>query len=107
MHMPTAEDVRQRTREIELTRARRDPPLAEVLTGSTLNSLLAHLKDAHAKQQRGPTTLVLDEDALKKINVTSGHGGNIGLLKPLANSGKLSWPLSLRASAFDKLRTHL
>ncbi|MBI1914649.1 MAG: hypothetical protein HYS12_07910 [Planctomycetes bacterium] len=104
MNMPTVEDVRQRTREIELTRARRDPPLAEVLTGSTLNSLLSHLKEAHAKGQRGPTTLALDEDALKKINVTSGHGGNIGLLKPLANSGKLSWPLSLRSSAFDKLR---
>ncbi len=103
-NMPTAEDVRQRTREIELTRARRDPPLAEVLTGSTLNSLLSHLKEAHAKGQRGPTTLALDADALKKINVTSGHGGNLGVLKPLANSGKLSWPLSLRSPTFDQLR---
>jgi len=105
-NMPTAEDVRQRTREIELTRARRDPPLAEVLTGSTLNSLLSHLKEAHAKGQRAnvkdlPT---LDEDTLKKLNVTSGHGGNLGVLKPLLSGGKLNWPLSLRAPAFDQLR---
>jgi hypothetical protein len=102
-NMPTAEDVRQRTRELELTRARRDPPLAEVLTGSTLNSLLAHLKEAHAKGQHG-SPLPLDEDTLKKINVASGHGGNIGLLKPLLSSGKLTWPLSLRAPAFDQIR---
>jgi len=103
MNMPTAEDVRQKNREIDLTRARRDPPLAEVLTGSTMNTLLSHLKEAHGKNQRGQS-LPIDEDLLKKINVTSGHGGNIGLLKPLASNGKLTWPLSLRTSEFDKLR---
>jgi hypothetical protein len=103
-NMPTAEDVRKRNNEIELTRARRDPPLAEVLTGSTLNSLLSHLKEAHAKGQRGPTTLALDADTLQKINVTSGHGGNLGVLKPFATGGKLNWPLSLRAPVFDQLR---
>jgi len=104
--LPTAEDARQRTREIELTRARRDPPLAEVLNASTLNSLLSHLKDAHAKGQRASAKDLpaLDEDTLKKINVTSGHGGNLGVLKPLANGGKLSWPLPLRSPTFDQLR---
>src|SRR5439155_6624590 len=95
MNMPTAEDVRQRTREIELTRARRDPPLAEILTASTLNSLLSHLKESHAKGQHGPP-LPLDEDTLKKINGSSGHGGNIGVLKPLLNRCQLSWQPSLR-----------
>jgi hypothetical protein len=106
-NMPMAEDVRQKTREIDLSRARRDPPLAEVLTGSTLNTLLSHLKESHARKTQQPApTLALDEEMLKKINVTSGHGGNIGLLKPLASNGKLSWPLSLRAPTFDQLRRH-
>jgi len=71
-----------------------------VLSGSSLNTLLSHLKEAHAKGQHAPS-LPLDDEMLKKLNVTSGHGGNIGLLK---NGGKLSWPLALRGDAFDKLR---
>ncbi len=104
MNIPTAEDVRKRNREIDLTRARNEPPLVDVLSASSLNTLLSHLKEAHGKGQQGPSSLQLDNEMLKKLNVTSGHGGNIGLLK---NGGKLTWPLALRAPAFDQLRHDL
>ncbi len=100
MNMPTAEDVRKRDRDMALARARSEPPLPDIVAATSLNSLLAHLKDAHAKGQRG-TRFDLDEEQLKKVNVSSAYGGNIGLFK---NKGKFNWPLALRGENFDAVR---
>ena len=98
--MPTYEDLRQKSLERDLTYSRRHPHSTDILSGSSLNTLLAHLKDVQAKGLRGPS-IPLDPDSLKKINVRTDRGGNIGLLK---NAGKLNWPLSLRMPLFDELR---
>jgi hypothetical protein len=98
--IPTSEEMRRKNRERDLAYARQNPPLTAVLDGTSLNTLLDNLKLNHAKDQRGPR-IPLDEEALRKINVTTTFGGNIGLLK---NGGKLTWPDSLQGAAFAQLR---
>ena len=99
-HMPTAEDISQKRRDLDLRVARGQPQSTDILSARSLNDLLAHLKAMHGKSHRGGEVR-LDEDLLKKINVKTDFGGNIGLFK---NGGKLLWPVPLRAAAFDELR---
>lgn len=95
--------VRNREMEANLNRARRNPPMVEVWSGEALNSLLAHLIKLQGVGNRGPQ-VSLDEDILKHVNVTSGNGGNIGLLK---DGGKLQWPLSLQRPEFAMIEESL
>lgn len=91
---PSLEDIRQEEQALKLRRSRNDPPITEILTGQALNSLLNNLQTMQAKGVNGPQ-VPLDEDVLKKINVTSAQDGrNYGLLR---NDGNLSWPFALRA----------
>jgi hypothetical protein len=99
-NMPTAEDITQQRRDLDLRVARGQPQTTDILSGRSLNDLLSHLKAMHGKNHRG-TSLPLDEDLLKKVNVKTDFGGNIGLLK---NGGRLVWPQPLRVQAFDELR---
>jgi hypothetical protein len=101
-NMPDPEALRQRDRAREVARARRAPPITEVLSAKSLNDLLEHIKEEHSKGMRGPP-LQLDDETLKRINVRTAHGGNIGLLK----NGKLSWPLPLRSADFEENRKKL
>jgi hypothetical protein len=101
-NMPDPEALRQRDRAREVARARRSPPITEVLTAKSLNDLLEHAKEGHSKGLVGPP-LPLDDETLKRINVRTAHGGNIGLLK----NGKLSWPLPLRSADFEENRKKL
>ena len=100
--MPTYEDLRQASIKRDHTYSLR-PNSTDILNASSLNTLLEHLKQIQAKGLTGPP-LDLDPDTLKRINVRTDRGGNIGLLK---NGGKLSWPLSLRLPLFDELRKGL
>ena len=43
MSIPSGEEIRVRDLEIALNRSRRDPPLGEILSGASLNSLLNYL----------------------------------------------------------------
>jgi hypothetical protein len=97
--IPTAEEVRRANIERDLARARKQAPVSEVLSGKSLNDLLAHVRNLHAKGVRGPG-LPLDEELLKRINVTTDFGGNIGLLK----NGKINWPTTLLKDPFTKAR---
>lgn len=99
---PTAEDVRVARLEGDLKRARFHAPTGEILAGRSLNDLLRILKDASAKGKRGPA-LSLDQDLLKRINVTPKEGVNIGLIK----TGKVNWPLVLKDERFGKIRDKL
>jgi hypothetical protein len=90
------------------TRATREPPMTEVLSGASLNDLYNHLypMQDRARQQglKGPA-VALDEDMLKQINlVGSGSQGSVGMLK---DRGKLNWPLVLQTPDFDTPRKEL
>jgi hypothetical protein len=97
---PTLEDLREQDLRMARRRALNEPPFTEILAGSSLNTLLDQLKMAQGGGARG-TNVAMDEDTLKRINVTSGAGGNVGLLK---NDGFLQWPLPLRAEEFNDER---
>jgi hypothetical protein len=90
---PTLEDERERSMELERRRSVNDPPVTEIWSAKALNDLLHDVQKLQANGTDGPQ-LRIDEDVLKRINVSAGGTpGNVGLLK---NEGKLSWPLALR-----------
>jgi len=91
--------VRSREMEAALKNARNNPRDVEVWSGNSLNSLLAHLVKVQGSGIRG-AQVALDEDVLKRINVTGGEGGNIGLLK---EGGKLQWPLPMQRPEFTEV----
>jgi hypothetical protein len=93
-NLPTLEDERIRTAKENLRRAQNDPPLPEIWSGQSLNTLLNNAQTMVASNKGQLPNVALDEDVISKINLNSGKGGvNFGLLK---NEGKLSWPLAIR-----------
>lgn len=82
-------------------RVQKTPTSAEIHNGKSLNVLLDDLAKfdllgkSESKLGHGMTTVSLDEDVLKLVNITSpGSYGNIGLLR---DGGRFSWP-----AAFDE-----
>jgi len=70
-----------------LERVQAAPTTTEVATGKSLNILLKDLSKFSTKQLSA-RTYTLDEDILKLLNVTGGHG-NLALLR---NDGQIPWP---------------
>jgi len=98
--IPTANDVREKNRQTDLRRAMNDPPLPEILSGDALNVILRNIQSAQQAGAYGPT-VPLDEDQLRRIQVTGGGGGSIAVFR----EGKLRWPFALRDTPFDEPRT--
>lgn len=89
---PTLNDQREQLVRDELRRSRNEPPPTEIWSGKALNALLENTIKLHGKKINGPD-IKMDEDVVKKVNLTSGREGtNFGLLK---NGPKLNWPLAL------------
>jgi len=97
--IPTANDVREKNRQTDLRRAMNDPPLPEILSGDALNVILKNIQTAQQQGAYGPT-VPLDEDQLRRIQVSGGGGGSIAVFK----DGKLKWPFALRDTPFDEPR---
>src|SRR5262249_38645732 len=102
--LPTPEELRDRERARALDRARKDPPLTDVLSAVALNDLYRHLAREQAKERPGPK-VDLPEEVLKKVNLAPNDSrANPGLLK---DDGKLQWPLPLEGKEFQEARTAL
>jgi hypothetical protein len=100
-HWPDPEKIRQDEIRRELETARFSPPLNDVWSGRSLNTLLRHLIEQQGRGAKGPA-IPLSEDTLKSINLTGGDTrGNIGLLK---DKGALQWPQPLQGEAFKAVR---
>jgi len=98
------EKTREQENQAALERARKDPPLTEIWSGTALNSLFNYLGDNQTKLRQGPS-VPLDEDTLKQINLTSRNSrANPGLLK---NGGHLQWPVALQDDDFKAARERL
>jgi hypothetical protein len=103
-HMPDPEKIRQEQLARELDRARVSPPLTEIWSGKSLNTLLRNAISQQSQGARGPH-IALNEDTLKSINPTAGDTrGNIGLLK---DNGNLQWPQPLTGELFKEAREDL
>lgn len=100
-HLPTTEDDRERTQRITLQRSLNDPPVNEILSATALNTLLTNLEKLQGDKSAVGANVPLDEDVLRRINVASPQGGNIGLLR---TGGKLNWPIALRSADFQRDR---
>jgi hypothetical protein len=100
---PTLEDIREQDKKLQRRRALNDPPITEILSGTALNTLLDHLNMLQRGGAKGPN-VALDEETLQHVNVTSGSGGNVGILK---NAGHLNWPLALRADEYKTQREEI
>jgi hypothetical protein len=105
---PTPEEERQRLLRMQLERSRNNPPVTEIWSGKALNDILADLRKLPSKPETATLRtfpMTLDEDTLKRVNVTSTRGGgNLGLLK---NEGQLAWPLPLLSADFKEEREHI
>jgi len=100
---PTAEDIRRQRMELDLRRAMNDPPINEILSGLSLNSLLTNIESLHNKGGYGPT-VPLNPETLRHINVTVTAGSNVAMFK---DGGKLRFPFVLRDTPFDKDREQI
>lgn len=103
---PEAERIKDM--EAAYTRATREPPISDVLSGQALNDLYNHVYPLQEKARlqgvKGPN-VPLDEDMLKQVNLTgAGSVGSIGLLK---DRGRLNFPLVLQSPEFDTPRKEL
>jgi hypothetical protein len=97
----TGEDLREQMGRYELRIAMHNPPVNEVLSSSSLNTIY---KDLKLKLAQGVTgqPIPLDPAILKQINLTSNSGGNLGVLKNLKEGGALRWPLALQGEAYQE-----
>lgn len=97
---PTLEDYRQASIREEQRRSLTQPPLTEILNGSSLNTLLGLAKQAKSKDL---PNMRLSEDMLTHINVNPGSNYSVGAVKNLKDSG-LNWPLALQSKDFETER---
>lgn len=100
---PSLQEIREGAQKLELRRSLNDPPQAEIWSAKALNDLLADIQKLSATDTKRLDSLPLDEEMLKRVNVTSGRpgNGNAGLLK---HEGRLSWPLALNNESFKNDR---
>jgi hypothetical protein len=97
---PTPEEIRGHAQEDRLRRARNNPPRQEILSAKSLNVLLVDLQQLEDRNIHGPDS-PLTAELLQQINVTTGRSpAHVWLLK----QERFSWPLALRASAYDNDR---
>jgi len=99
---PTAVKMRTQEMAADLDSARRVASDTDIVSGRALNTLLGSIQKS-GKLSSDPL-VPLEEDVVKKINVTGGTNGNIGLLK---DGGKLTWPEAFQESRFDEPRKRL
>jgi hypothetical protein len=101
--LPTLADIQERDRREQVRQAQLNPPVTEILSGKSLNDLLADIQILQARGYRGPD-VGLDEATLAQINVLlAGSAGNPGLLK----APRLDWPLLLNKSQFKEDRERI
>jgi hypothetical protein len=90
-NIPSRTDEIERESREDQRYTRFAPSKTEIWSGRALNVLVESMKRTDlTKAQGGQQTI--DADVLRRINLTNGKSGSIGILK---NEGKISWPMGL------------
>jgi hypothetical protein len=101
---PTFTDEQARYAKNTLRRIQDNATPGEIAAGRAMNILLKDLAK-HADKKSGISTMPLDEDVLKRLNVTTRDGGpNPGFLR---SEGQFNWPAALFDLAPEKTRTDI
>jgi hypothetical protein len=98
--LPTLADDQERARREQVRLAQKAPPVAEVLSGKSLNDLL---RDCQILQGQGVAVppIPLNPIAVQRVNVvTAGSSGNAALLR----APRLAWPPLLAQDRFKAAR---
>jgi hypothetical protein len=90
-HTPTFTQEQEKIARERVKRIQSQASPGEIESGRAMNILLDDLRK-HADKMAGVTSAPLDEDVLKRINITTPSGANLGLLR---NGGNLNWPTAL------------
>jgi hypothetical protein len=98
---PTLEERREFRRQQEFWRSWNDPPVTEIWSGRALNSLLRAVQRARSAHGYRGEHVPLDPELVRRINVTSGTSGSIGVFRQRED---LRWPLPLQTDTFDQDR---
>ena len=95
---PTFESDRESFNNQQVLRSLNNPPESEITSGQALNDVLDDLVKMSKQRELRAAAPPLDEDVLRRLNLTAGSGnGNAGLLK---NDARLTWPLAIRDETY-------
>jgi len=98
---PTVPKLREHELALELDRIRKDASDGDITSGRALNVLLKSILGLGTSKLHTGPRVELEEDALKRINLTDGSSsGNVGLLKSFKDAKKLAWPEALQDEAY-------
>jgi hypothetical protein len=100
----TPEEEREFRRQHELWRSWSDPPRTEIWSGQAVNNLLrAVQRGRSAHGYRGPD-VPLDPELVRRLNLTSGASGSIGVFR---QGEHLRWPVPLLSDTFEEDRKEI
>jgi hypothetical protein len=101
--LPTLPDDQERARREQVRLAQNAPPIAEILSGKSLNDLLQDCQILQSKGFTGPA-IPLSPASVQHVNVlTAGSSGNAALLR----APGLAWPSLLLQDWFKADRQHV
>jgi hypothetical protein len=101
---PTREEQREFRRQQEFWHSWNDPPLTVIWSGRALNNLLRAVQRARSEYGFQGTDVPLKAELVRRLNVTSGASGNMGLFR---QGEDLRWPVPLQLETFDAYRTEI
>jgi hypothetical protein len=88
---PSLQDVAQRLHAVELRSSQGTTPATEIYSGASLNRMLGQLQQREA-QGTVTSTVALEPELLRQVNVTTGSGGNVTILR---GKSWQNWPRAL------------
>ncbi len=103
---PTLEDLREKRIRTAEQRAQHQPPVTEIVSGDSLNTLLNQLKGARSRP--GDLDAPLPAEVIRQVNISTGSSsGGLGAIKQIKEGAPLNWPLVLQGGEFGKDRAVL
>jgi hypothetical protein len=102
-HTETFTQEQARFAASTLRRIQETASVGEVESGKSMNLLLKDL-GRHSNPKTETGSAPLDEDVLRRINITSPNGANLGILR---NDAKLNWPIALADLVPQNTRTDI
>jgi hypothetical protein len=101
--LPSLQDMREKELKNRLRRALTDPPVQEVTSGQSLNTLLEQAGRAVLLNPAAAPTIPLSPNVVKSLNVAvdPASGNGLGAIKALRDGKQLDWPVTLMSAEYN------